>query len=82
MNTRIYNTVKSGDADSSLNETFRFAGKDADYRQFGRGEWYGRSIAIVAVSRGRDVAVIAWQSGYVKGSNKTVEAQVDRFIQG
>ena len=78
---KVYNTIKSGDADSSLNETFRFAGKDADYRQFGRGGWYGSSVAIVAVSRGGDVAVVAWQSGYIMGSNKTVEEQIDRFIQ-
>ena len=80
MSKRIYNTIKDNDADSSLNGTFNFAGANAYYRQFGFGKWYGKSIATVAVSRDGNVAVIAWQEGYIKGSNKNVEDEIDEFI--
>ena len=80
MNKRIYNTTKSNDSDNALNSTFRFAGTDAYYKNFGFGKWYGHSIATVAVSRDRNVAVIAWQSGYVKGSNETVESEINEFV--
>ena len=80
MSKRIYNTTKNSDSDSALNGTFHFAGADAYYRQFGFGGWYGKSIATVAVSRDGNVYVIAWQSGYIKGSNETVEREINEFV--
>lgn len=78
--TRIYNTTKAGDMDSSLNSTFRFAGNDAYYDSFGRGAWYGHNIATVAVSRDGEVAVIAWQDGYKRGANPAAEQEIADFI--
>jgi predicted N-acetyltransferase YhbS len=80
MSKRIYNTTKSGDSDDALNSTFRFAGKDAYYRHFGFGKWYGSSIATVAVSRDGNVVVVAWQAGYIKGSDTVVEGEIDEFV--
>ena len=78
MNRRIFNTTKNDDSDAALNDTFHFAGTDAYYMNFGFGQWYGKSIATVAI--GRTTAVVAWQAGYIKGSNKNVEDEINGFI--
>jgi hypothetical protein len=80
MRKRIYNTIKAGDSDNDLDSTFNLAGKDAEYKQFGFGKWYGKSIATVAVNRYTNIAVIAWQDGYFARSNKVVEHEINEFI--
>jgi hypothetical protein len=43
-------------------------------KAFGMGRWYGNSVAIVAM--GNDMAVIAWQRGYVNGAEPDVEKDI------
>lgn len=76
---RIINATMTGSNNST--PTFNLAGRDAYYRAFGVGEWYGKDIAVVAASKDHDTYVIGWAAGYIRGARPDIEEQIGRFIE-
>lgn len=76
---RIINTTMTGSNNST--PTFNLAGRDAYYRAFGVGEWYGKDIAVVAASKDHDTYVIGWAAGYIRGARPDIEEQIGRSIE-
>ncbi|NEG56110.1 hypothetical protein [Bifidobacterium platyrrhinorum] len=78
MTTRTINARLDGNGDTPA---FRFAGRDAYYKTFGFGDWYGQPVATVASDPDGSIVVIGWSAGYIRGAKRAVEEQIEAYIR-